>query len=68
MACGHDMLQILRIGLRRVLGNLRTRIEADDIAGILRAGLTPEAMHRTGLGAGVQAWQAANRPYSVLAD
>lgn len=62
---GHDMLQILRTGLRHVLGNLPAR---NDIPGILRAGLTPEAMHRTGLGAGVQAWQTANHPYSVLAD
>ena len=68
VAHGHDMLQILRIGLRRVLGNLPARIKADDIAGLLRAGMTPEAMHTTGLGTSVHAWQAANRRYAVLAD
>ena len=68
VAHGHDMVEILRTGLRRVLGNLHTRIEAKDIAGLLRAGMSPEALRKTGLGAGVYSWQAANRPYSVLAD
>ena len=68
VAHGHDMVEILRTGLRRVLGNLPTRIEARDIAGLLRAGMSPEALRKTGLGAGVYSWQAANRPYSVLAD
>ena len=65
---GHDTVEILRTGLRRVLGDLPTRIAAKDIAGLLRAGMTPEALRKTGLGAGVYSWQAANRPYSVLAD
>lgn len=68
VAHGHDMVEILRAGLRRVLGDLPARIEAKDIAGLLRAGMSPEALRKTGLGAGVYSWQAANRPYSVLAD
>ena len=65
---GHDMVEILRTGLRRVLGDLPARIEAKDIAGLLRAGMTSEDLRKTGLGAGVYSWQAANRPYCVLAD
>ena len=68
VAHGHDMVEILRTGLRRVLGNLPARVEAQDVAGLLRAGMSPEALRKTGLGAGVYSWQAANRPYSVLAD
>ena len=68
VAHGHDMVEILRTGLRRVLGSLHTRIEAKDVAGLLRAGMSPEALRKTGLGAGVYSWQAANRPYFVLAD
>ena len=65
---GGPLVEILRTGLRRVLGSLHTRIEAKDIAGLLRAGMSPEALRKTGLGAGVYSWQAANRPYFVLAD
>ena len=68
VAHGHDMVEILRTGLREVLGNLPVRVEAQDVAGLLRAGMSPEALRETGLGAGVYSWQAANRPYSVLAD
>ena len=68
VAHGHDMVEILRTGLRRVLGDLPARIEAKDIAGLLRAGMTSEDLRKTGLGAGVYSWQAANRPYCVLAD
>ncbi len=68
IARGHDMVQILRIGLRRVLGDLPARIKANDIAGFLRVGMSPEALRGTGLGAGLHSWQAANQPYSILAD
>ena len=68
VAHGHDMVEILRTGLRRVLGDLPARITATDVAALLRAGMSPEALRETGLGAGVYSWQAANRPYSVLAD
>ena len=68
IARGHDMVQILRIGLRRVLGDLPARIKANDIAGFLRVGMSSEALRRTGLGADLHSWQAANRPYAVLAD
>ena len=68
VAHGHDMVEILRTGLRRVLGDLPARVAAQDVAGLLRAGMSSEALRKTGLGAGVYSWQAANRPYSVLAD
>ena len=68
VAHGHDMVEILRTGLRRVLGDLPSGTKAKAIAGLLRAGMSPEALRKTGLGAGVHSWQAANRPYSVLAD
>ena len=68
VARGHDMVEILRIGLQGVLGNIRAHIGANDIARILRAGLSPEDLRKTQLWADVRAWQAANSPYIVLAD
>ncbi|MCY4376939.1 MAG: DUF4435 domain-containing protein [Spirochaetaceae bacterium] len=65
---GHDMIAILCIGLRRVLGNLPASKGIGDVAGLLRAGMSPEDLRDTGLWTSMQAWQAANRPYVVLAD
>ena len=65
---GHDMVAILRIGLRRVLGNLRAGIGNGDIAGLLRVGMSSEDLRATGLWADMHAWQAENRAYTVLAD
>ena len=65
---GHDMIAILRIGLRRVLGDLPASIGANDIARILRAAMSPEDLRDTGLWADLRAWEAANRPYAVLGD
>lgn len=65
---GHDLIAILLIGLRRVLGNLQTSVGTRDIAGLLRAGMSPEDLRATELWADMQAWQSANPPYAVLAD
>ena len=65
---GHDMIVILCIGLRRVLGNLPASKGAGHVAGLLRAGMSPEDLRDTGLWTDMQAWQAANHPYVVLAD
>ena len=65
---GHDMIEILRTGLRRVLGDLPASIGASDIARLLRAGMSPEDLRGTGLWADMRAWQAANPPYAVLPD
>jgi len=65
---GHDMIAILRMGLRRVLGNLPASVGTSDIAGLLRAGMSPEDLRQTGLWADMHPWTAAKPPYSVLAD
>ena len=68
VARGHDMIEILRTGLRRVLGDLPRNIGIKDIARLLRVGMTPEDLRQTGLWADLRTWQTANRPYTVLAD
>ena len=65
---GHDMIAILCIGLRGVLGNLPASRGTDDVAGLLRVGMSPEDLRDTELWTDMQAWQAANPPYAVLAD
>ena len=65
VAHGHDMIQILRIGLMRVLGTLPANKGADDIATVLRAAMSLEELQRTTLYADMRTWQRANA-YLVL--
>ena len=64
---GHDMVEILRIGLRRTLGDIGPNVGVKDIAGMLRAAMTPDDLQATQLWTDMRAWEAANRPYMVLA-
>ena len=65
VAHGHDMVQILRIGLMRKLGALPTNKGAKDIARILRVAISQEELERTTLWADVRAWEGTNG-YRIL--
>ena len=66
IASGKDMLAILRIGLMRVLGNLKTSVGVKDIARVLRASVPDEELRRTGLFAYICKWETANEPYLIM--
>lgn len=63
---GHDLIEILRLGLRNVLGNLKPTVGADGIAGLMRQAMSPQDLRATGLWRDMRDWQDANRPYLVL--
>ena len=65
---GHDLVEILKIGLRRVLGNLRTTIGVEQIAGLLRQAIPPQDLQVTGLWHHIRRWESRNKPFLVLAD
>ena len=65
---GHDMIEILRIGLRHVLGEMPTSTGMKEIGRILRSGMNREDLQETRLWTGIRSWEAANRPYLVLLD
>ena len=65
IAHGHDMIQILRIGLMSVLGRLPTNKGPKDIARVLRAAMSLEELKRTTLCADICAWERATA-YWVL--
>lgn len=66
---GHDMLEILRIGLRHVLGEMPANTRVKDIIGSsLRLAMSQEDLQETRLWADMRTWEATNRPYLVLAD
>ena len=60
---GHDVLAVLRIGLRNVLGDLRPSVGVPDIARVLRAAGRLEG---TTLLEEIRRWEGANPPYLVL--
>ena len=65
VAHGHDMIQILRIGLRRVLGTLPASKGTEDIARVLRAAISLDELQRTMLYADMRTWERASA-YLVL--
>ena len=60
---GRDVLDVLRIGLQRVLGNLRPTVGVKDIARVLRAAADLDG---TVVYEEIRSWERANAPYLVL--
>lgn len=67
VAQGHDVVELLAIGLRKVLGALRASIGREQIAGILRQAMPKDELAGTDMAQGIRAWESANIPYAVLA-
>ena len=65
VAHGHDMIEILRIGLKRVLGQLPVSKGPEDIARVLRVAVSLEELQRTTLYTDMRTWERANA-YLVL--
>ena len=60
---GHDVLEVLRIGLRNVLGDLPSSVGVSGIASVLRAAGRLEG---TTLLDEIRRWEETNPPYLVL--
>ena len=65
VARGHDMVQILRIGLQRVLGAMPTSTGTKVITMVLRSAMSLGELESTKLCADMRTWERANG-YSVL--
>ena len=65
VAHGHDMIEILRIGLRCVLGRLPANEGPEDIARVLRAAVSLEQLKETALYTDIRTWERANS-YLIL--
>ena len=66
VAHGADMIELLRIGLMHVLGELASSTGPKSILQVLRAAISPEELKTTGFGSGICNWESRNRPYKVL--
>ena len=63
---GHDLIEILRIGLRRVLGSLQVSTGVVAIAGVLRQSMETQYLRSTGLWEDMRRWEQSNEPFLVL--
>ena len=68
VARGHDMVEILRIGLRCRLGNIPASVGAREIGAVLRTAMSADDLQKTELWKGMRLWEDGNSPYMVLAD
>lgn len=66
VARGHDVLEILRIGLSEVLGNPKRNTKAKDIASVLRAAADTHDLQQTKLWQDMRSWEEDTPPYLVL--
>ena len=66
---GHDMLELLRIGLMSVLGDMKASVGTGQIASVLRAAMSREELQHTQLWADMRTWEEnTGRRYLVLAE
>ncbi len=64
---GHDMIQILAIGLANVFGNHRSEnIDMGKVDGILRVSYELLHFNKTHLHDAIKDWEKENRPFQVL--
>ena len=65
---GHDLIVLLRIGLRRALGSMSPTRGTQDIARALRLAFSPDQLRASSLYRDLRAWERRNPPYRVLFD
>lgn len=65
---GHDLIEILRLGLRHALGDIGTGIGINEIARSLRLAMPLEDLRETNMWTDIRSWENSNPPYEILAD
>ena len=63
---GHDLIAILRIGLRKVLGDISSSVGNDQISRALRTAMSSEELKLTGFGTEISGWETRNIPYAIF--
>lgn len=67
VCCGHDVCEIISIGLRKVLGSQKEiDSDCDNVERALRLAYGYEFLSRSELFAGLKAWEERNRPFRIV--
>ena len=63
---GPDLIELLRIGLKHVLGNLPNTTGYEEIARVLRVAISTEELKTTKFGIDIRRWEVRNSLYAVF--
>ena len=63
---GPDLIELLRIGLKHVLGDLPNTTGYKEIARVLRAAISTAELKTTKFGVDIRRWEVRNIPYAVF--
>lgn len=63
---GHELIELLRIGLRKRLGALRNSTGVEAIGSVLRAAMPDEDLRSTAMWRSMRRWEVSNKTYRVL--
>ena len=66
VARGHDMVEILRIGLKQTLGEISNSTGPKQISQMLRSAFSDQHLESTMLGKDIRRWEATNPKYPIL--
>ena len=68
IARGPDLIELLRIGLKHVLGDgdLPNRTGYKEISRLLRAAISTEELKTTNFGSDIRMWEVRNNPYAIF--
>ncbi len=67
VCCGHDVVSLLSIGLRKALGSHNANsMDADHIEASLRLAFEQIHFEKTQLYSSIRDWEEANEPFSIL--
>jgi Protein of unknown function (DUF4435) len=69
VCCGHDLVEILSLGLRKAIGSARaTDVEPSSLERNLRLAYEEAYFDKTQLYSDIRAWESLNLPFVVLRD
>ena len=66
ICCGHDLVEILALGLRKAIGTMS--VDSDNLERSLRLAYEEVYFRQTQLWANIRQWESNNQSYQVLAQ
>jgi hypothetical protein len=66
VCCGHDLVEILALGLRRTIGTMN--VDVDSLERSLRLAYEEVYFQKTQLWINIRQWESNNQPFQVLAQ
>jgi hypothetical protein len=66
VCCGHDLVEILALGLRRTIGTMS--VDSDSLERSLRLAYEEVYFRKTQLWTNIRQWESNNQPFQVLAQ